>query len=433
MRSDHCAVTHLQIRQGRCPSCRELLGDAARTGDDSVGPHDATWNANVMLADLASDVVEIRRITARNLRWTTFPMSELLPLLSSVMVDKDEEVNSYGLDLLSTVTVREREASWLEEQTQTASCELAARALLLGYYFRLRCARAETAKPRRTHICAVIKQAPSSSLSGSPYCLLLEREDRVGYHMARAAWQNACALYENQVRVVSNAAAFFLLSEPALAEKLLQHAQSLEPENAEWHRRLAQLYSLASRSKSRGDRYSLAEKAYAELCDAERLEAAGDGKTPHPELALLSRIELLQHLARGAFDAGKLDAARSHAEELLRLTESEAISEYFRHNGNAIHYGHLVLGRVAFQRGDIEDAKLHLLASAQSKGSPNLNSFGPNMSLAKDLLKAGEREAVLSYFELCGQFWKCGQDRLTLWKSDIESGRIPLFGANLVY
>jgi len=34
------------------------------------------------------------------------------------------------------------------------------------------------------------------------------------------------------------------------------------------------------------------------------------------------------------------------------------------------------------------------------------NSFGPNVSLAKDLLEKGERDTVVEYFEACKKFWK---------------------------
>ena len=79
------------------------------------------------------------------------------------------------------------------------------------------------------------------------------------------------------------------------------------------------------------------------------------------------------------------------------------------------------------------DAKLRLLASGRTKGSPTLDSFGPNMSLAKDLLERGEREVVLEYFKLCSAFWKRGADRLDAWTAEIKQGQIPDFGANLDY
>jgi hypothetical protein len=74
-----------------------------------------------------------------------------------------------------------------------------------------------------------------------------------------------------------------------------------------------------------------------------------------------------------------------------------------------------------------------LLAAGNSPGSPQLNSFGPNMSLAKDLLENGDRETVLQYFEFCRKFWSMGQDKLNQWAENVKAGRMPDFGANLVF
>lgn len=65
------------------------------------------------------------------------------------------------------------------------------------------------------------------------------------------------------------------------------------------------------------------------------------------------------------------------------------------------------------------------------QGAPTLNSFGPNMSLAKELLERGEREVVLEFFELCRTFWECEEGRLDTWSDDVRRGEIPNFGANL--
>jgi hypothetical protein len=83
--------------------------------------------------------------------------------------------------------------------------------------------------------------------------------------------------------------------------------------------------------------------------------------------------------------------------------------------------------------GRVGDAVTYLQASGQTPGSPVLDSFGPNMSLAKDLLERGETEAVLHYFEACRAFWKMGGDRLDAWSKEVQAGNIPNFGANLRY
>ena len=81
----------------------------------------------------------------------------------------------------------------------------------------------------------------------------------------------------------------------------------------------------------------------------------------------------------------------------------------------------------------IADAVNFLRASGETPGSPQLNSFGPNMSLARDLLEQGETEAVLAYFELCRVFWKMGGSRLDAWAREVRAGNLPAFGANLSY
>ena len=53
------------------------------------------------------------------------------------------------------------------------------------------------------------------------------------------------------------------------------------------------------------------------------------------------------------------------------------------------------------------------------------------MRLAKLLLERGERRVVLDYLKLCGEFWD-GRE-LQDWMVVVERGRIPEFGANLVY
>ncbi|HMF36252.1 MAG TPA: hypothetical protein VKF17_06415 [Isosphaeraceae bacterium] len=65
-------------------------------------------------------------------------------------------------------------------------------------------------------------------------------------------------------------------------------------------------------------------------------------------------------------------------------------------------------------------------------GSPQLNSFGPSMSFAREMLEAGEREPVLEYLNLCRSFWKGDEGRLDRWTREIKEGRIPDFGPSLL-
>jgi len=162
--------------------------------------------------------------------------------------------------------------------------------------------------------------------------------------------------------------------------------------------------------------------------------------TPQEKLATLEnaappagieRFYALPGLAKAAFQATELDRAERYARELL-----EAAPEYPKdwNYGNAIFYGNMVLGRVALSRDkNVALAKSSLLASAQMPGSPQLDSFGPNMSLAKDLLGQGERETVQEFLALCGKFWKRSQVKLDEWTATVKGGGMPDFGPNLVY
>lgn len=129
-------------------------------------------------------------------------------------------------------------------------------------------------------------------------------------------------------------------------------------------------------------------------------------------------------------DSGLLDKAVLFANESLRTAEE------YKNNwnyGNAIHKGHLTLGRVALRKGNIDEAKNQLLLAGSTPGSPQLDTFGPNMTLAKELLEAGEKETVLKYIELCEEFWDLHMEKLMLWEEKISNGEVPNFGANLVY
>jgi hypothetical protein len=142
------------------------------------------------------------------------------------------------------------------------------------------------------------------------------------------------------------------------------------------------------------------------------------------------RFYALNDAAKESFEVGKIEDARNYAEELLTLAQKFSGDWNY---GNAIHDGNLVLGRIALKEGRKDEAKRYLLEAGKSPGSPQMNSFGPNMSLARDLLEKGERETVLQYFELCRKFWKMGQGDLDQWTKEVKAGQIPDFGANLVY
>ena len=138
----------------------------------------------------------------------------------------------------------------------------------------------------------------------------------------------------------------------------------------------------------------------------------------------------LPDLSKRAFNAGEADKAKTYSTQLLQMA-----SRYPKdwNYGNAIYYGNFVLGRIAIQQGNLTQAGQYLLAAGATPGSPQLDSFGPNITLAKELLEKGQSGVVLQYFELCKGFWKMDNGKLDEWSATVRSGGIPDFTSNLNY
>ena len=136
------------------------------------------------------------------------------------------------------------------------------------------------------------------------------------------------------------------------------------------------------------------------------------------------RQAFLPQLAKAALDAGEIDVAERYAYDVLASASGIEVTD-----GTALHDGHLVLGRVAMSRKDVDLAKLHLLEAGKTNGGPALDSFGPDLTLAQQLLDAGESAAVLEYLARCERFWKPGRTQLQTWEAAIRAGERPRLNA----
>jgi len=131
------------------------------------------------------------------------------------------------------------------------------------------------------------------------------------------------------------------------------------------------------------------------------------------------RFYALTDLPKQALDAGALDKASSYATELLQLA-NENKGDW--NHGNAIYDGNMVLGLVALRQGSVPEARRYLLESGKTPGSPQLDSFGPDFTLARELLEKGERDTVLEFLALLKGFWKTGADRLDAMAAEVRKG-----------
>jgi tetratricopeptide (TPR) repeat protein len=179
-----------------------------------------------------------------------------------------------------------------------------------------------------------------------------------------------------------------------------------------------------------------AQRQSSELMLAISKEAKALEPTPQDKLAKLEletpasgreRFYALAGMAKAAFSAGELNKAELYARELLSLAPDYQKDWNY---GNAVFVGNMVIGRVALRRDkNTVLAKSYLLASGETPGSPQLNSFGPNMSLAKDLLEQGERDTVLEFFAKCRKFWKLDNGRLDAWTAEVRVAESQISGS----
>jgi tetratricopeptide (TPR) repeat protein len=304
------------------------------------------------------------------------------------------------------------EAKGLEDEVAKTPDDLSARVKLLGFYFMKQQTSAEAKGAFRGQVLWVIKNHPESEIGGTPYCALDPITDPDGYRDAKQVWMKQIESHAKDAVVLGNAAGFFFRHDKELAEKLLKQAKELDPKNPAWPDMLGHLYAL----QESGDRGA---KALAELEQAEAVDTSDESKTVR-----------LKELATSAYEAGEMEKAKKYAEELLKTGTKDPQNWNY---GNAIHAGNCVLGRMALQQGKIPQANEYLLKAGETPGSPQLDSFGPNMSLAKELLEAGQKDTVLQYFAACRKFWKMGGERLDDWTKQVKDGKVPEFGANLVF
>ena len=115
-----------------------------------------------------------------------------------------------------------------------------------------------------------------------------------------------------------------------------------------------------------------------------------------------------------------------NAKELIH--EYLALAEVYRCNwnyGNAIHDANRILGLISLHNDNLEDAANYLIKAGKSTGSPQLDTFGPELDLANALLNLGETEAVKAYLRDIQSFWEMDEGRVDEWLTAIDAGETP--------
>jgi hypothetical protein len=194
-----------------------------------------------------------------------------------------------------------------------------------------------------------------------------------------------------------------IVSDKALAERMFRRGQDLEPANSRWLSQLGLLYGLAASTPTTSN----LPLTPAEI-NAKAL-AAFEGALA------LGGSDFLAVTADAARRAKALDKAVDYGNRGLASG-----------NADVIHNSNTTLGMIALDKDDIDAAKKYLLDSGKIPTTPVLGSFGPDMTLARELLARGARDTVLAYLEECLVFWTSGQTELQGWIADLKGGRTPV-------
>jgi len=327
-------------------------------------------------------------------------------------------------DFESGEPITAQDVKVLEDGLAKNPDNLAARSKLIEYYFQagLESHSPDIEEKRQSQIFWVIEHHPEAKISGSPEAAIMPIGGRGGveaYHHGKELWMQQVEKHPSDVQVILHAAEFLQFFDKEQESDLLQKALEIAPTDVEVLSKEAEFYELERIGvKSPEKTKELSEKA---LAFRERaLQSAGADE----------RSTEIEAIAVDALEAGDLARAEQSANELLKAAQEDKNGWNY---GNAIHKGNIVLGRVALRRGDIEGAKQHLLAAGDISGSPQLDSFDPNMTLAKELLEKGERETVLAFLQSCAKFSETDRAKLQNWIATIKGGGTPDFESNLDY
>ena len=299
--------------------------------------------------------------------------------------------------------------------------DILARTRLISHYAQRRytgeaAERAHARQAHANHLAWIVGHAPNASVLGhAPHAFLTRRDAPEGYATVKEAWQSQLDAQPRNTVILDRFAKFLSFDESERAIGLLRKAQKLEPANPKWAEELGRSYLRLTNARGREAEFpSAPHDALAQYDTAYELYPQGEAS-----------FAALNGRANAAFVAKRYPLAKSHAEAMLVASETGGGNNI----GDLVHRGHTLLGRIALIRGDVEQAKEHLLSSARTSGSAVLGSYGPSMRLAHGLVERGEFDVVAEYLELCSAFWK--DERLDAWRTTVVAREIPDFGSSL--
>jgi len=288
---------------------------------------------------------------------------------------------------------------------------------LLGYYFIARRSLDPAARDAaQPHILWIINNHPASPAAALPYTQVVRINDLTHYAEAKTAWDAQISAHPKDPALLANAASFFQPSDPIASDQLFRRAITEDPSNPALLHRFAEFLTLQARLPLPALYFPNAAREalqiYEKLLHQQEAPTGSDA------------FYLLTDATEAAYLVKDYPAAHQYAEKLLTLAAQYKTDWNY---GNAIYTANSILGLIALDANDIPTAEKHLLAAGATPGSPQLNSFGPDLTLAQKLLALDKRDTVLTYLDEIATFWKTNESEIKAWQKAIRDGQTPTF------
>lgn len=317
---------------------------------------------------------------------------------------------SISPDLL-LAALSEEQAEQLEVSLERDPSQIGKRAQLMVFY--LSCFTPEANAARVRHLLWLISNSPSHSILSTPIVGISNKPHFETYNQLQRAWLEQVERHLDSVPVLLNAATFFQVDDPGLAESLFLRARELAPDDPLLNIRLGHFKARVARlSPDQAKNSSHEQFQYYSAA----LSAAADSETKL--CALTSLVNVL-------VEAESFQQAQDFSLQLMSLAEKNIDSWAY---GNAIYSANMALATAALRlHSDVDGACSRLILASQTSGSPQLNSFGADYKLARQLLVLGRTADVRTYILNCAKFWRSDRGCSKFWLQQISEGVVPIF------
>ncbi|MBT5705959.1 MAG: hypothetical protein HOI66_06510 [Verrucomicrobia bacterium] len=331
--------------------------------------------------------------------------------LSDLGAQRATDIEGYGGQMSSS------EAEALELQLESKPSDEMIRLQLHGFYTRNR--QEDSAVDKRLlHGLWLIEHSPRSEVHRHLYSAFNQKKYPEQFGIGRGLWLTHADRHKEDLAITEFAGLYLRKSDPDIAAALFQRGAGAEPEEPRWPSHLGQLRIFAMDNAVAGS-----DEKQAIAVDAlEFFERSYQLSTER------GRSGMLTSLCRASIHGRRYDKARQYARRRLSHEGGGRFGYAARH-----FHGHAVLGVVAFESGELEQAEKHLMLSVKLPESARKLMHEPDMSLVLRFLSKGEKGLVREFFEACKLVWKDGEAQLRKWQEQLDQGEAIVFDHPQMY